>query len=127
MINGRKEVSFGMKKILALAIVSLFIFSTLGAYADQATSQPVVPPMDKTKDRASRAMNNMLYGPVEVPKNLNETNTKGTEVTGCSKKTRTGVERGIARFVAGAWQLATFWYSDPGAVTSTKSGDTGTK
>ncbi len=78
--------------------------------------------MEKTKDRASRAMNNILYGPVEVPKNLDETKTKGTAIDRCTTKTKTGVERGIARIVGGVWQLATFWYSDPGCVTSTKGG-----
>ena len=108
-----------IKKIITLAIVTIFIFSTIGAYAaETSTSQPTAAPMEKTKDRASRAMNNLLYGPTEVPNNLNETNTKGTKIDRCSEKTRTGVERGIARFVAGVWQLATFWYSDPGAATT---------
>lgn len=116
-----------LKKIVVLAIVSLFIFSTLGLYADQSSSQPTAQPMEKTKDRVSRGMNNILYGPTEVPKNIDETNTKGTKLDRCSEKTRTGVERGIARVVAGVWQLATFWYSDPGAVTSTKKAATATK
>ncbi|MDD5496306.1 MAG: hypothetical protein PHP46_04300 [Candidatus Omnitrophica bacterium] len=64
-------------------------------------------------------MNNLLYGSVEVPKNLDESSTKGTKVENCTEKTRSGVERGIARIFTGAWQLATFWYSDPGCVTST--------
>ena len=118
----RKGVSFGMlRKIITLAIVSIFILSTIGAYAAESTSSsssPTVPPMEKTKDRLNRGMNNLLYGPTEVPKNLDETKTKGTAIDRCSGKTRTGVERGIARFVAGVWQLATFWYSDPGCVTS---------
>jgi hypothetical protein len=110
-----------IKKIGLMAIVSIFILSAVGAYADQATLKPTVPPVEKTKDRASRAMNNLLCGPVEMPDNIGESQTKGTEITKCSKKTRTGVERGIARMFAGVWQLATFWYSDPDCVTSTKS------
>ncbi len=109
-----------LKKFFILVIVSLFIFSTLGAYAAQGTDQPTVPPVEKTKDRLSRGMNNILYSPVEVPANLDETKTKGTALDKCSPKTKTGVERGIARFFAGVWQIATFWYSDPGCVTSTK-------
>lgn len=112
------------KKIMSLVIVSLFIFSSIGAYAaNSSLDQPTVQPTEKTKDRASRAMNNLLYGPLEVPKNIDQTSTKGTPMDKCNKKTRSGVERGIARVVTGVWQLATFWYSDPGCVTSSvKSG-----
>jgi len=110
------------KRIYILAIISLFVISAGAAYAENDLNQPVASqPMEKTKDRASRAMNNILYGPMEIPKNIDETKTKGTPIPGCSTKTRSGVERGIARFVGGVWQLATFWYSDPGCVTSTKS------
>jgi len=96
------------KKILSLAIVILFALSAVSAYTGKACA------LDNTKDRASKAMNNMLYGPTEIAKNLNETNSKGTKVEGCTEKTRTGVERGLARLGTGIWQLATFWYSDPG-------------
>lgn len=105
-----------------------FIFSAIAIYAESTqikTAQPLDVPtissQEKTKDRASRAMNNILYGPLEVPKNIDETGTKGTAIDNCSQKTKSGVERGIARVVTGAWQLATFWYSDPGCVTSSKS------
>lgn len=114
-----------MKKIALLAIVSIFILSTVAAYAGDA-SQPTVPPMEKTKDRLSRGMNNLLYGPTEIPKNLNQTNTKGTKIDRCTEKTRTGVERGIARFFSGVWQVATFWYSDPGCVTSSSGSSSST-
>jgi len=108
-----------IKKLICIAIVSVFTFSTLGAYAAQDTLQPTAAqPMEKTKDRASRGMNNILVGTVEVPQNIDETKTKGTQMDKCSKKTRSGVERGIARVTTGIWQLATFWYSDPDCVTS---------
>ncbi|MFA5147397.1 MAG: hypothetical protein WC515_08480 [Candidatus Omnitrophota bacterium] len=107
------------KKLFVMAIVSIFICSTLGiCNAESTTSQPTVPPVEKTKDRLSRGMNNLLYGSLEVPSNIDETKTKGTQMDRCSTKTRSGVERGIARIFAGVWQLATFWYSDPGCVTS---------
>jgi len=112
-----------MKKVLSIAIVSIFIFSTIGVYAASETAQPTAQPMEKTKDRASRAMNNLLYGPTEIPQNIDETKTKGTKMDRCTEKTRGGVERGIARIVGGIWQLATFWYSDPGCATSS-SGQT---
>lgn len=116
-----------IKNLIVSAIVMIFIFSAVGAYAASAQSKdvnpidkPTVQGMEKTKDRASRAMNNILYGPVEGPDNIDQTHTKGTQMDKCTTKTRSGVERGIARVVGGAWQLATFWYSDPGCVTSTK-------
>lgn len=117
------------KNVIILAIVSLFIFSAAAGYcADRAADkpsgtyidQPTVAGEESTKDRLSRGMNNLLYGPVETPKNMNETQTKGTKVANCDERTRTGLERGIARVFTGVWQLATFWYSDPGCVTSTK-------
>jgi putative exosortase-associated protein (TIGR04073 family) len=113
------------KTLIAIAIVSLFILSGVGAYAVESTGssidQPTIKPgMEKTKDRLNRGVNNIFYGPVEVPNNLNQTQTKGAQMDRCSAKTRTGVERGIARVVTGVWQIATFWYSDPGCVTSSK-------
>lgn len=111
------------KKIILLAIVSVFIFSTIGVYASDL-NQPTIQPMEKTKDRASRAMNNIFYGPVEMPANIDQTKTKGTSVAKCQPRTKSGFERGIARVFTGVWQLATFWYSDPGCVTSSKSSDT---
>lgn len=110
------------KRSLTVALLTVFILSCAGIFAAFAaldTEKPIVPPYEDTKDRASRAMNNMFLGPVETPDNLNQSSTKGTEVDRCIPKTKSGVERGIARVVGGAWQLATFWYSDPGCVTKT--------
>jgi hypothetical protein len=112
-----------MKKTTIMIIAALFIFSTMGAYAaDTALNQPLAKPYDKTKDRMSRSMNNIFYGQVEMPDNINNTKTKGEAMDRCTKKTKSGVERGLARVVSGVWQLATFWYSDPGCVTSTVNG-----
>ncbi|MCX5679545.1 MAG: hypothetical protein NTZ95_02595 [Candidatus Omnitrophica bacterium] len=109
-----------MKKIAAIIIVTLFAFSAIGAYAaETALNQPIAKPYDKTKDRMSRAMNNIFYGPTELPDNISNTKTKGEAMDRCIPKTKTGVERDIARLVGGVWQIATFWYSDPGYVTST--------
>ena len=114
------------KKIITLVTLSIFIFSAIGAYTASAdTSQPTAKPLESTKDRVSRAMNNIVLGPTEVTENLDETKTKGTKIDRCSEKTRSGVERGIARLFAGVWQLATFWYSDPNAASTT--GSTSTK
>jgi hypothetical protein len=95
----------------------------MGAYAGEtALNQPLAKPYENTKDRASRSMNNLFYGPTEMPDNINDTKTKGEAMDRCIPKTKSGFERGIARMVSGAWQLATFWYSDPGCVTSTVNG-----
>lgn len=108
-----------MKKIVSLLTVMLFLLSTIAAFAAEPKylDQPTVKQPEKTKDRLSRGMNNLLYGTVESADNINQTNTKGTQLEKCNKKTRSGVERGIARVFTGVWQLATFWYSDPGCVT----------
>jgi len=112
-----------MKKIAVVIIAALFIFSTMGAYAaETALNQPLTKPYEKTKDRMSRAMNNIFYGPAEMPDNMTSTNTKGEAMDRCIPKTKTGVERGVARLVGGVWQIATFWYSDPGCVTQTVNG-----
>ena len=112
-----------MKKIAVIIIAALFVFSAIGAYAAQtALDQPIAKPYEKTKDRISRGMNNILYGPTEAPDNISNTKTKGEAMDRCTPKTKTGVERGIARLVGGVWQIATFWYSDPGCVTSTVNG-----
>jgi len=112
-----------MKKVIVITIAALFILSAAGAYASDADlKQPISKPLESTKDRMSRSMNNIFYGPAEVPGNMNETGTKGAAMERCIPKTKSGVERGIARVVGGVWQLATFWYSDPGCVTSTVNG-----
>ncbi len=111
------------KKIIVIAIVSLFILSAVGAYAENYT-----PPTEKTKDRISSGMNNLLYGPTEIPNNLDQTKSKGTKVEGnWNEKTKTGVERGIARVCTGIWKIATFWYSGPGCATSSAQAKSATK
>ena len=123
------------KKIIFTAIVMVFILAASGVQAamtSKSDSQTAVQPLDapttpsyeSTKDRLSRGMNNILYGPMEMADNLNETKTKGQQMSKCSTKTRSGFERGIARVVGGVWQLATFWYSDPGCVTKAPVADT---
>ena len=113
------------KKLFTIAALTVFIISSLGTYAAFATletEKPTAPALESTKDRASRGMNNLLYGPVEIPANIDQSKTKGAGVDSCIPKTRSGVERGIARVTGGIWQLATFWYSDPGCVTKTVDG-----
>ncbi|MFH1863848.1 MAG: hypothetical protein ABIJ85_02995 [bacterium] len=85
--------------VLVLAIALLTISSNVYA-------------LEKTKDRLNKGMNNIFIGQIETPDNINESKTKGTNVADCTDKTKSGVERAIARFVGGVWQLGTFWYSD---------------
>ncbi len=115
-----------IKKLFFITIAIVFILSSVSlcAFADNKTpavnqiEEPTAPtPPDTVKDRASRGMNNLFYGPVEIPENLSQTNTKGAPVKDCTQKTRSGVERGIARVFTGIWQLATFWNADSGCVT----------
>ena len=115
------------KRVFALAIVAIFILTVATAYgANVPDSRAAERPLDKTKDRLSKGKDNLLSGTTEMPDNLNETKTKGTKLEGHTEKTRTGVERGIGRFFTGVWQLATFWYSDPGynKPSSSSSGKT---
>ena len=117
-----------IKRVFALAIVAIFILTVATAYGAKAPdSTTAARPLDKTKDRLSKGMDNLLYGPTEVPDNLNETKSKGTKLEGYTEKTRTGVERGIGRFFTGVWQLATFWYSDPGYNKSSSASSGKTK
>ncbi len=90
-----------MKKAAALLVLGVFVFSTAMIFAET------------TKDRLSSGMNNLLYGQVEVPKNLNETKSKGAKAfDSCTDKTKDGVARGIARTVGGVWKILTFWNAD---------------
>ena len=117
-----------IKRVFALAIVAIFILTVATAYgAKVPVPTTAARPLDKTKDRLSKGMDNLLYGPTEVPDNLSETKSKGTKLEGYTEKTRTGVERGIGRFFTGVWQLATFWYSDPGYNKSSSASSGKTK
>jgi len=90
------------KRTGILLLVCIFILSTTSCFA-----------LEKTRDRLKKGMDNVFIGgAIEGPDNLNESKTKGSVVPGGTEKTKKGVERAIARFVGGLWQLGTFWYSD---------------
>ncbi len=101
-------------RLITIALIAVFLSMAAAAYAETTAQTTPVGGTESMKGRISRGMDNILYGDVEVANNLNETNTKGTAVENCTTKTKTGVERGIARIGNGVWQLLTFWYSDPG-------------
>ncbi len=88
-----------MKKILALLIICTFIF-TYSSFASENTPLKNI----------GNGLNNIVYGSVETPDNVNQTNSKGTNFTNCTDKTKDGVGRTIVRVVGGLWQVLTFWY-----------------
>ncbi|MFH1594556.1 MAG: hypothetical protein ABID09_07675 [Candidatus Omnitrophota bacterium] len=90
-----------MKKIVALLVVLSFV-STCGAFAI-SKNEPF--------KRAASGLDNIVYGNLETPDNINKTNSKGKKAfDDCTDTTKDDVGRGIARVVGGLWQLATFWY-----------------
>ena len=90
-----------MKKFIACLLIAAFIPVT-GAYA-VSKNAPL--------KNISRGLDNIVYGDMEIPDNINETNSKGTKAfEKCTDSTKDDVGRGIARIVGGIWQLATFWY-----------------
>ena len=100
-----------MKRIAVFLIVGIFILSAASVLAAETTTE-----------RLNKGLNDMLYGPVEGPDNISETKTKGAKVSDdCIDKTKTGVERAIARTFAGVWKVATFWYADTTYKTSQKN------
>ncbi len=91
-----------MKKTLTLLVVLAFVCN-VNVFA--STNKPL--------ENLGEGLDNVFYGELEVPDNMNETNSKGTPAfNDCTEKTNDDVGRGIARFVGGVWQIATFWYPE---------------
>ena len=91
-----------MKKIFALMVICSLMLS--GA-AFASTNQPL--------KNLGRGLDDVFYGEVEVPDNMNETGTKGSPAySSCTAKTNDDVGRGIVKVVGGLWKIATFWYPD---------------
>jgi len=90
-----------MKKFIAIVLVCMFV-CTYTCIASE----------NKPLKNLGAGLDNMVYGSVETPDNINKTNSKGTPVDACTAKTKDDVGRGIARFVKGLWQVATFWYPE---------------
>ena len=90
-----------MKKFIVCLLIVAFVPVT-GAYAI-SKNEPL--------KNISRGLDNIVYGDIEIPDNINETNSKGTVAfKKCTDSTKDDVGRGIARIVGGIWELATFWY-----------------
>ena len=93
-----------MKKALLLLVVLVLVCNT-SVFA--STNKPL--------ENLGEGLDNVFYGKLEVPDNMSETNSKGTPAfEDCTEKTNDDVGRGIARFVGGIWQIATFWYPEKG-------------
>ena len=91
-----------MKKIIVFMVVFVMVCS-VSAFA--STNKPL--------ERLGSGLNNIAYGEIEIPDSIDETGTKGTPAfPDCTAKTNDDVGRGIARFVGGVWQIATFWYPE---------------
>ena len=90
-----------MKKFIAILILVALIPS-LNAFAI-SKNEPI--------KKLSKGFNNVVYGIIEIPDNVNETNTKGEKAyPECTDATKDGLGRGIARVFGGLWEIATFWY-----------------
>ena len=91
-----------MKKLLILLVIFAMLFN-VSAFA--STNRPL--------KNLGEGLDELAYGQLEVPDNINETNTKGTP-SGVDNTAHTNddVGRGIARFVEGIWRIATFWYPE---------------
>ncbi len=91
-----------MKRLFILILVAAIMMSS-AAFA--STNKPL-------KNLGS-GLDNVVYGTVEVPDNIDQTGTKGSPAFDeCTAKTDDDVGRGIARFVGGCWKIATFWYPE---------------
>jgi len=88
-----------MKKVISLILISAFIFTYTSVASE---NQPL--------KNIGKGLDNVVYGSVELPDNINDTNSKGTAFTNCTAKTKSGVGRTVVRVVGGLYQLATFWY-----------------
>ena len=91
-----------MKKVFMLLIIIAMMFNVC-AFA--STNKPLA--------NLGEGLDNIVYGELEVPDNMVETNSKGSPAfSDCTSQTNDDVGRGIARFVGGVWQIATFWYPE---------------
>jgi len=91
-----------MKKILCFVLICMYIIS-LSSFA--SVNEPL--------KKLGKGLNNVVYGSVELPDNINATKSKGTKAfNDCTDKTKGDVGRSIARVVGGLFQIAMFWYPE---------------
>jgi len=106
-----------VKKTLFLAMATIILFYTAGAYAESSNV-----PSKKTRDRASRVMDSLLPGPPEISYIKGSPEARGTSDDRCAcKKKNNEVEKAIVSVVGGVWKIATFWCPDTGCQSSAPS------
>lgn len=89
-----------MKRVFLLLLAVLFITCSL---AMASTNKPL--------ENLASGLDDIVYGKIEIPDNMNETGTKGTPAYAkTTDKTKDGVGRGIVKCVGGLFKIATFWY-----------------
>jgi len=92
----------------AILMAVILISTAVSAFAETTNIQP----LKKSKDRANRAMNFLLSGPIDAPPSQYESRDRPPSPdSGCQKSAR-GAEHGIAGLIDGVWQIATFWCSE---------------
>ena len=90
-----------MRKIVAI-LVLVAVIPAVSAFG--------ISKNEPFKQLAS-GLNDVVYGEMEIPDNINETNTKGRKAyDSCTDATKDDVGRGIVKVVGGIWKIATFWY-----------------
>ncbi len=100
--NQRQKGGLKMKKALLLFVIVAMVFS-VNAFA--STNKPL--------QNLGAGLDDIVYGDLEIPNNIDETNTKGTPAyENCTAKTNDGFGRGVTKFVGGLWKVATFWYPE---------------
>ncbi len=101
-----------MIKVMSIAIISFFILSAVCMAADNPFHL----------DKLEEGLDNVVYGTIETPDNIDETNTKGKPAfKDCTAKTNSGLGRAVAKIVGGAWQIATFWYPKEESATTART------
>lgn len=90
-----------MRKLIAFVLIVTFITAS-GAFAI-STNEPL--------KKLSKGLDNVVYGSVETPDNINGTKSKGqVAFKDCTDDTKSDVGRAITRVIGGLWEIATFWY-----------------
>lgn len=100
-----------MRTCLRPAVTACVLLLCIATAAESQTTN--IRPLKKSRDRAARAMNSLLYGPAEMPNQYAAAADEGPAASSCTARTRTEFEKDIASVIDGAIQLATFWRPSP--------------
>ena len=95
-----------MKKIFAILVIVTLVFG-IGVSGSSFASE------NAPLKNLSKGLDDVFYGDLEIPDNMNETGSKGSPAySSCTEATNDDVGRGIVRIVGGAWRILTFWYPE---------------